>query len=172
MSIVYLRTPTIYPEEQKTITKTSRRKHKCSSGEILIAKILDALGLKYTKEFSIPTLPKLRFDFCVEPKILVEYDSKLHMQFNKYIHKTEKKFLKAQQRDALKTLEAVKEGYLIIRIDESLFSKESFVSNYIKTEIQNWKGSGIFVTPNPHLYEYLKNTIDPKIISKYKKKCI
>lgn len=175
MSLVYLRAPTLQTsipqEETKTEVKQKRRRHKCSKGELFISEVLKSLKLAYTKEYSLQSIPKLRFDFYIAPKILIEYDSKLHTQFVKYIHKTESKFLKAQQRDALKNAEAIQNDYLVIRIDESFLGQHNVVSDFIKTQIMNWNGKGLFCTLNPDLYEYLKNTIDSKIISKYKKKC-
>jgi very-short-patch-repair endonuclease len=175
MSIIYLRTPCEYKIPEEPLQKPLRKvRSKCSKGEMFIGKILQNLNYEYTTEYSIYTLPKLRFDFVISNrKILIEYDSELHMTFSKYIHKTNKKFIKCQNRDALKNTEAISEGYLVIRIDYTLLHKSQIVSDFISKNITEWDGkTGKFVTVNPHLYEYLKNCISPKIISKYKKKCI
>lgn len=181
MSILFLRTPTQSISQQnfkadEIKTPKIPRKHrtpKASNGEKFIIKILNELKLEYQREYSLSTLPKLRYDFCLKDhKILIEYDSNLHMEFCKYIHKTMNKFIKSQQRDILKTKEAIENNYLIIRIDYTFLDKDIEISNLIKYQIERWDGKGKCVTLSSNLYKYLENEINPKIISKYKKKCI
>jgi len=172
MSVLFLREPLEFKiVEQPEQKKVRRYKSSMSNGEKFIAGILKNLEFEYTREYSIPSLPKLRYDFCLKNyKILIEYDSDLHMKFSKYIHKTVNKFKKAQQRDILKTAEAIQNGYLIIRVDYTYLDKD--ISELIKSQINTWDNIGKCVTLSPNLYKYLENEINPKIISKYKKKCI
>ena len=151
MSIVYLREPTEYKttarlnlEHQMGTVKKRRIKH--SKGEIFLGRVLDKLQLQYIREFSLQSIPKLRFDFCLqEKKILLEWDSQIHFKFCKFIHKTEGKFIKAQQRDCLKTNEAIESGYLIIRIDYNYLDNFEQVTDFIQRVISQWDGNGKFI---------------------------
>jgi very-short-patch-repair endonuclease len=175
MSVLFLREPLEFKIVEQAEQKKARKyKSSMSNGEKFITKILKDLGFEYTREYSIPSLPKLRYDFCLKNhKVLIEYDSDLHMKFSKYIHKTENKFKRAQQRDILKTSEAIQNGYLIIRVDYTYLDKD--ISDLLKSQIDTWdntQSKGKCITLTPSLYKYLENEINPKIISKYKKRCI
>lgn len=177
MSIIYLRTPTSCPESltYSNLSKSPKPKKKFrrpepSNGEKFISQCLDDLKLSYTTEFSLPTLPKLRYDFILKDhKIIIEYDSELHFKFCKYIHKNQLKFWKSKERDKLKTSEAVRVGYLIIRIDYTYYGKFEEVRDLIQKELLEFKGVGKFVCLNQELYRYLSEPINPRILKKYLK---
>lgn len=50
-------------------------------------------------------------------KFLVEFDGRQHFEFVELFHKDIQTFRERQQKDIIKTLDAIRLGYNIIRID-------------------------------------------------------
>jgi Zn finger protein HypA/HybF involved in hydrogenase expression len=96
---------------------------KCnrSQGELIIGKYLTVGDLDYTTEFIIASLPRKRFDFSVnEYKYLIEYDGIQHFEYVEYFHKTLDVFEDRKQVDIIKTVEALRNGYTLIRISYNI----------------------------------------------------
>lgn len=91
--------------------------HKKQSAPVkLISKFLRSLGIPFQREVSLGD--KKRYDFCIWVGyfILIEYDGAQHFRQGKYA-RTQKKLENIQEKDILKTFNAVKAGIKLIRID-------------------------------------------------------
>ena len=97
-----------------------------SSYEELILNILKAEHIKLEREKTFKDLKShkghsLRFDFALHDNkgnltYLIEYDSIIHFQFVPIIHKTEKEFKSAQERDRIKNSYCLSHNIPLIRI--------------------------------------------------------
>ena len=76
-----------------------------SCGEKLTAKVLDAMGINYTRQYRHKLLPTLRFDFGFERDnklYLIEFDGEQHHEYKHCFHKSVSDFEKSRQRDLMK----------------------------------------------------------------------
>ncbi len=93
-----------------------------SHGEFKVKTVLDSLGIKYKMEWSIPELPRRRYDFYIpDGRILIEYDGGPHFHYVRRFHRNMKGFHRAHDIDILKSRTAVENGYRLIRIDYTQF---------------------------------------------------
>ena len=97
-----------------------------SKGEAAIIEILQRIGIKFVVEFSIPDSLR-RYDFMIPasdnfPKpVLIEYDGIQHFKISKRFHGgSDDEFVRKQQVDIAKTMDAIINGYVIIRIDHNI----------------------------------------------------
>jgi very-short-patch-repair endonuclease len=119
-------------KSKQTIGKIFNRLDKCvycsaSSGERLVAKILDEIGIEYIKEFSsknIDGVSKYRFDFAVpQYKILIEFHGVQHYEavnFGSTKRNAQELFEYGQKRDKAKEKIAKDYGYELIIIPYTL----------------------------------------------------
>lgn len=92
-----------------------------SSGEQAIASYLTEKHIAYISQSTIPGLPRKRFDFIIQYEgydIIIEYDGKMHFNYNPYYHITEEYFEHRQLVDRVKMRSAFNAGYKMIRIDD------------------------------------------------------
>lgn len=107
-----------------------------SSGSIEIEKFLIKNELKYVKEKTFEDLVyinKLRYDFFVEDRVLIEYDGRQHYE---PVWGGEEELLETKKKDKLKNDYAIRKGIKLIRI--------SYKTNDIEKELVNkLKESGV-----------------------------
>lgn len=84
---------------------------------------------------------------------LLEYDGKQHFEPNDHFDKVITTFEERRRNDQIKTFEALKHGYKIIRIDYTKLGK-------IKEEITNGinSSSSVYLS-NPSMYRYITEAI-------------
>jgi very-short-patch-repair endonuclease len=93
-----------------------------SSGENAVASYLAEKNIPYRSQTTIPGLARKRYDFIFEYKgikTIVEYDGEMHFKFIQYYHVNQDFFNHRQAVDRVKTLNALNNGYRMIRIDYS-----------------------------------------------------
>jgi formylmethanofuran dehydrogenase subunit E len=106
-----------------------------SLGELKVEKYLVENGFNFESEYTFPSLPRKRYDFALhDKKIVIEYDGLQHFAYTKYFFKTLDLFEKRKQVDVQKSIEAVKNGYTIIRI--SYDNKN--IDEYLNFAINNY----------------------------------
>src|SRR5579875_212319 len=101
------------------ISEESKPKRKPTDGERQTAECLTSLNIKFQEQYTIPELPRKRYDFYFvvnNKKYLLEYDDEQHFK-EKYRNRTRQEFLAQQQRDREKTFIAIQNNYNVIRID-------------------------------------------------------
>ena len=104
-----------------------------SKGERLVGQALSAMGLPYSREFSLsdPRIAHKRFDVTFErelvstkrravQRVMVEYDGEPHFVYSPYLHKTVESFESYRASDALKQQVAVELDCLVIRLHYSV----------------------------------------------------
>lgn len=92
---------------------------KRSLGEVKVAQILRAEGLKFEIEKTFPDLKKghYRYDFYIpSTETLIEYDGEGHFVENKKFHKRHTDFSKSKERDRQKNSYALAHKYKLYRI--------------------------------------------------------
>lgn len=88
-----------------------------SYGEKEVSQYLDDYWYDFEREFSLPSLPLKRFDFVIHNiKCLIEFDGLQHFDYVEYFHKTLEVFEERKMVDVIKSVEAMKCGYTLIRI--------------------------------------------------------
>lgn len=91
-----------------------------SKGHKKCYEILKELGVKRVcRERPTESLPNRRFDYKFKhnnKKYIVEYDGEQHFVFTSIFHGTHARFDQSQNIDVIKTLAAMIDGYIIIRI--------------------------------------------------------
>ena len=93
-----------------------RRVVKHSRGEKICGQVLRALSGEVYPQYR---LGKYYYDYMIvynDNCYLVEYDGIQHFRYTPFIHKTEKRFLRAQRTDVDKTSLALLNGYHLMRI--------------------------------------------------------
>ena len=83
-----------------------------SKGEKIIEKILKENNVHYEKEKIFSKLGKMRFDFYVDNKYIIEFDGKQHFNNNGYFESQQE----IHKRDLLKNKYCFDNNILIIRI--------------------------------------------------------
>lgn len=109
-------------DKQKEYIKNSKpvKPEHGSSGEKDIAQLLIENNIDFKREVTFPDLiyegtnGKLRFDFFVEDKYIIEFDGKQHFEEIKYFKSTDLK--ETQKRDEIKNTYCHHHGIPIIRI--------------------------------------------------------
>lgn len=124
--------------------------HRSSFGEKLCASILNHLKIQYIPEYNIPRLPHKKYDFYFKYRgdnFLLEWDGRQH--FMKWGSERRSSLLKRQQGDIVKTREALKSGYKIIRLD---YTQQPYVIYHLTRAFQENKK---LYLSNPGMYRYI-----------------
>lgn len=103
---------------------------KCcrSHGEIAVENYLNSRKCTYEIEYSLPSLPRRRYDAAIhDKKIMIEFDGGQHFDISSTFHRDEEEFIKDQHTDVIKSAEAIKCGYKIIRIGYNIKDMEKFL---------------------------------------------
>jgi very-short-patch-repair endonuclease len=87
-----------------------------SKGEQYIYNRLLEANIEFEREFAIPGKGRLRYDFRVGTKVLIEFDGIQHREFVEFFHKTLEGFEDAKRRDAVKTDWAECNDYTLYRV--------------------------------------------------------
>lgn len=99
-----------------------------SHGEVAVELYLSYRGFVHEIEYSLPMLPKKRFDFAIHGrKYLIEFDGEQHFKFNDYFFESNEKFEERKNIDIIKSVEAIKYGYTIVRIGYNIRDIDSFL---------------------------------------------
>lgn len=104
-------------------------KSRCSHGEQMCSMVLKELNIPFLCEYSISLLPAKRFDFMFEingRKYLLEFDGVQHFKYVPLFHHDVETFKDKQNIDKIKTNSAIKEGFTVIRIDDSQINNIKF----------------------------------------------
>lgn len=91
-----------------------------SHGEENVRQVLEDLEIPYIAQFTIPSLPNKRYDFCIyyeDEHYIVEFDGIQHFEYAEHFHKEVHVFQRKQHIDILKNSMAMNHGYKMIRID-------------------------------------------------------
>lgn len=81
-------------------------------------KVRDTFKSPVFQEVIFPFMLFYRMDIVVpEYKVIVEYDSKIHFEFNRHFHKTRKNFKRRQELDDIKENIVKKNGWSVLRIN-------------------------------------------------------
>ena len=78
---------------------------KSSKGELKIEQLLNDNNIKYIREYSFEDCNykrKLKFDFYIQDKYLIEFDGPQHYKSNNKFWDTEERFIEGQIRDKIK----------------------------------------------------------------------
>lgn len=103
-----------------------------SKGEIAIASYLDEYDFEYEAEYRLPSINKKRFDFALlDFKYIIEFDGEQHFEFNEHFCKSIEKFEERKQSDIIKTVEAIKCGYTIIRIGYNIKNIHKYLDSIL-----------------------------------------
>ena len=132
-------------------------KCKVSKGEIECERVLTRFDILPVSQYKVPGTNK-QYDFMFiynNNHYLLEYDGKQHFQFNEYFHYNLETFESQKQRDIVYTLNAIKFGYKIIRID---FTQKDNIQYHITEAIRNnnryyFSNSGMY----EHILKYLSS---------------
>lgn len=126
-----------------------------SYGEKECRKCLQSMKINYDAEIAIPELPNKRFDvrFEYNQKVyLLEFDGRQHFEetglFNRNVDDE-------QANDILKTREAIKAGYFVIRID---YKCEPYIKQHIQAAL-NAPYHHFYYFSTPKMYKYLSDAI-------------
>lgn len=107
---------------------------KCirSRGEIAVETYLRAKFIEYETEQCLESLPRKRFDFVLNTmKILIEFDGSQHFEYCEFFHLNIEEFEKRKRVDVVKTIEAIKAGYTIIRIGYDIKNISEYLDNVL-----------------------------------------
>lgn len=132
---------------------------KCcnSKGEMLIKDYLSD-DFDYIAESILPGLPKKRYDFLLpEWKYIIEYDGMQHFKYVEHFHKDTETFEIKLQIDVDKSVEALKQGYTLIRISYDMNDYDS-ISNYLDYVFNTNKQ--FYVSHNTLYNEHIKKVIE------------
>lgn len=126
-----------------------------SPGAKKLLLILSRAGYRVKTEYLFSDLKgysgkPLRYDFALlakngKPIALVEYDSSLHFKFSPFYHKTQVKFLEAQERDRKKNSYALAHSIPLYRVPywaidsiqtpQDIFIKKNLVMNRFHNDL-------------------------------------
>lgn len=132
------------------------RRQKGSRGERKVQRALEQLGVKYRKEFSLPT-KRRRFDFELpDLKIIIEVDGDQHFKLCRFTS-SEEDLEKSHKIDSQKMADAIIADYKVIRIDYKLYdqSVENFVEFLQPHLIPRTEGSPGIVLSNLEMYSWV-----------------
>lgn len=91
-----------------------------------MSKIQSAVYKKTKQIFNSPCFQEVIFPFMIfyrmdivvpKYKAIIEYDSKIHFEFNKHFHKTKKNFKRRQKLDKKKEKIVEDNGWKVLRIN-------------------------------------------------------
>lgn len=100
-----------------------------SKGELACENYLIMKNVMYKCQFVVDGYPRKRYDFMFrygDNNYVLEYDGRQHFSFNSFFHENYDVFLKNQEVDFYKTVNAINEGFLVIRISHKQFSSIPF----------------------------------------------
>jgi hypothetical protein len=129
---------------------------KASSGEKLIMGILEEMNINYKFQFTIDDIENLPFDFGFKKNVenhILEYDGEQHFKTVSLFDQTYKE---RQEIDILKMKEALKQRFIISRID---YTANSSNIRDIMKEILNIPEGCKFYCNNPELYGWIFEAI-------------
>jgi very-short-patch-repair endonuclease len=134
-----------------------------SKGEVAVSKTLEKLDLKYEKEYILRSLPSNRYDFYVQRyNLVIEFDGRQHFVWdsNGDFVKTQKELQSVQEIDILKTKEALKAGFTVLRIHYSYLEQPEKLSKSIRSACKE-KNKGRLIT-TAKAYTWLREKVpDP-----------
>lgn len=109
-----------------------------SKGEQVITEWLDRHNIGFVKQKTFDDCRDkmlLRYDFYLPGhNILIEFDGRQHYEFVKKFHGTQERFIKCQERDAIKTEYAKTNGIQLVRIK---YSEEKEIDDILNKCIIN-----------------------------------
>lgn len=123
---------------------------KFYKGEEKIRKYMENNEIDYVSEYIIHTLPRKRFDIFANSKYIIEYDGKQHFEYNNHFYKDMSDFEKRLEIDVIKSVEALKHGYIVIRISYETIDVNKYLDYVFNTD-------GLIYLSHAKLY---KNHID------------
>lgn len=113
---------------------------KMSKGESFSKVYLDNNNIFYTRQKELYSLPKKRYDFEIfhgPSKYLYEFDGPQHFKYIPFFHDDVEDFHAKQELDVIKTVNALNEGYNIIRIDYKQINNIAFhLENALKLNLR------------------------------------
>jgi formylmethanofuran dehydrogenase subunit E/very-short-patch-repair endonuclease len=110
---------------------------KCirSKGEIVIETYLRNNSIIYETEYCLESLPRKRFDFVLGiRKILIEFDGAQHFNYCEFFHSDIEEFEERKNVDVIKTIEAIKCGYTIIRIGYNIKNIHEYLNHILSDD--------------------------------------
>ena len=126
-----------------------------SKGEEVVAKFLEALGVKAEPQFRHPLIPHRRYDFMFVyngVRYIIEFDGCQHFRFIEFFHETYDNFIFKQEIDRVKTYIATETNYKVIRVDYKEIDRIDF---HIDAA---FKSDGLIYVSTPEIYnEWLLN---------------
>lgn len=140
--------------------KRRRKKIVLSQGEAYCGNLLRELDLNPTSQYSIPLLPKYRFDYHFvyqDREYLLEFDGKQHFEFTRWFHRSPRSFHNKQERDFLKSTVALMSGYHLIRV---AYNDLPRCGDFLRDALQ---GEGRLYLSNNNMYQYLLTTKIPPL---------
>jgi hypothetical protein len=123
-----------------------------SIGERDIRKVLQEFNIPFAQQFSLPMLPRRKYDFYFEygnRRYIIEYDGQQHFEYVRKYHKSKAKFLESQVIDRIKTYSVWKSNLFLIRID---YTQMEHIRHHIITAVNS---NCIVYLSNPEMYKYI-----------------
>lgn len=109
-----------------------------SKGELSVIDYLGSKNISCVTQFILPSLLTRRFDSMViiseDRKFIIEFDGKQHFKLSNTFHKSIEKFENDKNIDVIKTVEAIKAGYTMIRIAYNIKNLDEFLHNALWTD--------------------------------------
>lgn len=133
-----------------------RRRKRQSKGQNACKKCLTDFGLQPIAEVQISGMPRSKFDFmfsCNDKKYILEFDGIQHFQYSQWFHRKEANFPKRQRKDVLKTVAAILNGFIVIRI---AYTEEININTILAEVISTTQVKWLYLFP-PSKYDWLEN---------------
>lgn len=126
--------------------------NRASHGEKAIIRYLRSKNIQYQTEFILPNLARKRYDFRIGSlngqKYLIEFDGEQHFKHIPYFHNVDS-FERLKQTDLTKSVEAVRSGYILVRVDYNSINRIKKILDFVFGEFPTRK----YYLTNPTLYK-------------------
>lgn len=128
-----------------------------SSGEQIVRRSLEEIGVKISSQVILDELPRKRYDFMFEKgskRFFIECDGGQHFKLIPLYHKDEEDFNERRKTDIIKTKVIVERGNTIIRLDDD-WIKRNGSSGVIRLINDTIRSDESLVVSNRELYKWL-----------------
>jgi len=135
-----------------------------SKGELKCEEVLNKFQIPFETEYTLPTLHRRYFDFMFElngKKYLLEFDGVQHFQHQELFDYSEEDLKKRQKHDIQKSKHALKNGYLIIRIDHTQLHE---VETHLIYAVNLLKGAFKTYYSTVEMYDYISKELNVPVI--------
>lgn len=139
-SIIYVRCNSCRCEFELTLDAHINNEQGCPAeftykGEEIIKNYLVKNNINYIFQYKLPTLNNRKFDFMlIDKKCIIEYDGRQHFDYVKWFHKSEDVFDEQKNIDVIKTVEAIKNRYTVIRIGYNVINIDAYLDYIFNSE--------------------------------------